>query len=143
MMRYPFSLWHRNLTNFQELLDRAIVVESKRKSIENRKRKSNPHKHFVPYQKQRTSSPPPYNNNGHHHGGHKHNGHKNRNGNGSNGKDLSEVTCFKCNRTWHYATSCPEKKNGNGNGNVNGNGHNHGNGNEKKPNPFFKATVNH
>src|SRR4051812_25031893 len=75
--------------NFQELLDRAIMVESKRKSIENRKRKSNSHKHSVPYQKKRTSSPPPYNNNGrnhngHHHGGQKHNGHKNRNGNSSN-----------------------------------------------------------
>src|SRR3954466_8017452 len=83
--------------NFQELLDRAIVVESKRKSIENCKRKSNPHKHSVPYQKQRNSSPPPYNNNGHNHNGHhhgspKHNGHKNHNGNGNNGKDLSEVT---------------------------------------------------
>src|SRR4051812_2227624 len=122
------------------------MVESKRKSIETRKRKSNPHKHSVPYQKQRNSSPPPYNNNGHNHnshnhGVHKHNGHKNRNGNGNNGKDLSEVTCFKCNRTGHYATSCPEKKNGNANGN--GNGHNHGNGNGKKPNPFVKAMVNH
>jgi hypothetical protein len=144
--------------NYQELVDKAVMVEAKQKSIENRKRKSTFHKHnnSVPYQKQRTSSPPPHhhngssasrhnghNHNGHrHHNGNNHNGHKHRNGNGGNGnngnhqKDISQVTCFKCRKTGHFANECPERlKIDNGNGNGNGNG--------KKPNPFVKATLNH
>ena len=45
---------------------------------------------------------------------------------------MSHITCFKCQKTRHYATECPEAKNGNGNG-----------GSAKKPNPFTKGQVNH
>ena len=83
----------------------------------------------------------------HTHGGgssHNHNGPKNGNGNGgSNGqnrtnpstrakRDLSHITYFKCQKTRHYATECPEAKNENGNGSSG-----------KKPNPFNTGQVNH
>ena len=72
---------------------------------------------------------------------HNHNDTKNGNGNGgSNGqnrtnpstpakRDLSQVTCFKCQKTGHYANECPEGQNGNG---ISG----------KKPNPFNRGQVN-
>ena len=75
---------------------------------------------------------------------HNHNIPKNGNGNGgSNGQNstspstpakgnLSQVTCFKCQKTGHYATDFPEAQNGNGNGSSG-----------KKPNPFNKGHVNH
>ena len=47
-------------------------------------------------------------------------------------RELSQVTCFKCGKTWHYANGCPEGRNGNGNGSTG-----------KKPNPFPRAYVNH
>jgi hypothetical protein len=42
-------------------------------------------------------------------------------------KDLSHVTCFKCKKTGHYSTSCPENKLDD----------------VAKPNPFQKGQVNH
>ena len=79
-------------------------------------------------------------------GGSSHNHSGPRNGNcngGSNGqnrsnpatpakKDLSHITCYKCQKTGHYATEYPEAKNGNGNGSSG-----------KKPNPFNMGQVNH
>ena len=47
-------------------------------------------------------------------------------------RDLSHITYFKCQKTGHYATECPEVNNGNGNGSFG-----------KKPNPFNKRQVNH
>lgn len=79
----------------------------------------------------------------HTHGGgssHNHSGPKNGNGNGgSNGqnrtnpstpakRDLSHITCYKCQKTGHYATEYPEAKNRNDNGSSG-----------KKPNPFNKG----
>ena len=75
---------------------------------------------------------------------HNHSGPKNGNGNGGrNGqnrtnpstpakRDLSQVTCFKCQKIGHYANECPESQNGNGNGSS-----------RKKPNPFNRGQVNH
>ena len=85
----------------------------------------------------------------HNHGGHNHggNGNHRNNSNFKNGgtgtqqnsapaqKDLTHITCFKCQKTGHYATECPQNKQGNGNGN--------GNSAAKKPNPFPRAQVNH
>jgi hypothetical protein len=123
--------------SYQELLDRAVVVESKHKSMENRKRK---HEHNGynrgPHQRTRTSNDgngdSEHNNNGGN--GHNHNGrksdnhHKSERGNGHNHgdtngrnnkeyikRDLSLVECFKCHKNGHYANDCPERKKDEGN----------------------------
>ena len=68
------------------------------------------------------------------HSGHKGNGHAVHNNNNGHSRpnaeprrDISQVLCFKCNNTGHYATDCPEKKNEAA----------------AKPNPFQKGHVNH
>jgi hypothetical protein len=63
-----------------------------------------------------------HNNNGHHNGG---DGHRRFNSDAK--KDLSNATCFKCKKTGHYSTSCPENKTDDA----------------AKPNPFQKGQVNH
>ena len=144
--------------NYQELVDKALILEGKQQQVENRKRKYGQGKYnsgvqqkprYTPYSGNNGPGSGKYSGHTHHnHGGHSHhggngnnhNGHRNGNGNGGNNnqhqsnpatpakKDLSHITCFKCGKTGHYATECPEAKNGNGNGSSG-----------KKPNPFTRG----
>ena len=138
--------------NYQELVDRALMIEGKQQQIDSRKRKYGQGKYNSgPHQRPRFTP----NSGGHiHHnhvghnsiGGssHNHSGPKNGNGNGGNNgqncsnlatpakKDLSHITCFKCGKNGHYATERSEAKNGNGNGSSG-----------KKPSPFNRGQVNH
>ena len=133
--------------NYQELVDRALMIDGKQQQIDNRKRKYGQGKYSSgAQQKPRFTS----NSGGHFqhtHGGgssHNHSGPKNGNGNGGSNRqnrtnpstpakrDLIHITCYKCQKTGHYATKFPEAKNGNSNGSSG-----------KKPNPFNKGQVDH
>ena len=106
-------------TNYQELVDRALMIESKQQQIESRKRKYGQGKYNSGAQQKPCNTPysggHTHNHGGHTHGGHSHNGGSShnhigpKNGNGSGGnnnqnrpnpatpakKDLSHITCFK------------------------------------------------
>ena len=122
--------------NYQELVDKALMIEGKQQQIESRKRKYGQGKYNSGAQQRPRFTPNSGGHIHHNHGGHNsnggsshnHSGPKNGNGNGGSSsqnrsnpstpakKDLSHITCFKCGKTGQYATECSEAKNGNGNG---------------------------
>ena len=114
--------------NYQELVDKALMIKGKQQ-IESRKRKYGQGKYNSGAQQKPCLTPNSgglvHNHGGHNHtggGSHNHNGSKNGNGNGTNHnqnrlnpatptkRDLSHVTYFKCGKTGHYATECPEER---------------------------------
>ncbi|KAI5012277.1 hypothetical protein ZWY2020_024411 [Hordeum vulgare] len=148
-----------NFNNYQEQVDKALILEGKHQQMENRKREYGNGKFNSGTQQKRRYTPysgntgtgsgkfgghVQHNHPMHNHGG---NGNHRNNSNFKNGgtgtlhhstpaqKDLNHITWFKCQKTGHYATECPQNKQGNGNGN--------GNSAAKKPNPFPRGQVNH
>ncbi|KAK1618870.1 hypothetical protein QYE76_024387 [Lolium multiflorum] len=142
------------------LCDKAITLENTVKQVERRKRKHDKHD-SGPFHKKRSydegSGSSRHHKNGnndggnkHHHNGHKSHHHNNSgksngnhhgNGNGHNNnnghrfvkKDISQVECFKCRKTGHYANECPEKESEEAKKAEEA----------RKPNPFRKGHVNH
>ena len=117
-------------SNYQELVDRALMIERKQQQLDSCKRKYGQGK----YNSGAQQRPPFTLNSGghiyHNHGGHNsnggslhnHSGPKNGNGNGGSNsqnrsnpstpvkKDLSHITCFKCGKTGHYATEALKQR---------------------------------
>jgi hypothetical protein len=149
-LKIPLSVAYA--PNYQSLLDQAVILDNNIRKEENRKRKfSNSKNHVEPFHKKHHSSESSGYGGSHKHGGHfskgsgsnfnghrhnggfkgnnshgHHNGHNSQHRHNSEAKrDLSQVTWFKCNKTGHYANSCPEKSN-----------------ELAKPNPFQKGQVN-
>ena len=74
--------------NYQELVDRALMIEGKQQQIDNRKRKYGQVKHNSGAQQRPHFTPNSGGHLQHNHGSHNHNGTKNGNGNGgSNGQN--------------------------------------------------------
>ena len=111
--------------NYQELVDKATILEGKQQQIDSRKWKYGQGKYNSGAQQKPRCTPysgghTHHTHGGHNHGGHNHGGngnnrnHDNKSGNGNgNGnqhhptpaqKDLSHITCFKCHKIGHYAT---------------------------------------
>ena len=103
--------------SYQELVDRAHMIEGKQQQIESRKRKYGQGKYTSGAQQKPRLTPNSgglvHNHGGHNHTGgslHNHNGSKNGNGNGTNNNKnrpnpatpakryLSHITCYKCGR---------------------------------------------
>ena len=116
--------------NYQELVDRALMIEGKQQQIESRKRKYGQGKYNSGAQQRPRFTPNSGGHTHHNHGGHTHNGGSShnhsgpKNGNGNRGssshnhsnpatpakKDLSHITCFKCGKTGHYAQTALERR---------------------------------
>ncbi|KAK1649036.1 hypothetical protein QYE76_066841 [Lolium multiflorum] len=151
-LKIPLSVAYA--PSYQSLLDQAITLDNNIKKEENRKRKfGNSKNHAEPFHKKHHSSDGNGSHNSHRHNshfskgngnnfnGHKFNGefrgnHSHGNHNGNNGqhreksedmRDLSTVTCFKCKKTGHFSSNCPENKPVEA----------------TKPNPFQKGQANH
>ena len=109
------QLMVETFNNYEDLVDRALMIEGKQQQIESRKRKYGQGKYNSGAQQKPRFTPNSGGHTHHNHGGHTHNGGsshnhsdpKNGNGNGGNNgqnrsnpatparKDLSHITCFK------------------------------------------------
>jgi hypothetical protein len=134
-LKIPLSVAYA--PSYQALLDQAVTLDNNIRKEENHKRKLHiGNNHTEPFHKKHHFSDGSGSGSSHRHGGHfnrgnggNFNGHKHNGGfrgnnsnghhNGGNGqcrfnsdakKDLSNITCFKCKKTGHYSTNCPENK---------------------------------